>query len=98
MLNPLIQFAYLQVLDILTTLAFLANGVKEANPIVKAFLNLAPSPLGGLIAAKMIGIGLALYCWQKGRRRLLGRVNVFYAALVAWNLIAFLISASGRVA
>jgi len=34
-LNVLAQFCCLQVLDVLTTLAFLANGVREANPIVR---------------------------------------------------------------
>jgi hypothetical protein len=30
----LLQFSYLQLLDLLTTIAFLANGVSEGNPIV----------------------------------------------------------------
>jgi hypothetical protein len=96
MLNLLIQFSYLQMLDFLTTLAFLTNGVEEANPVVRFFLNVAPSPLSGLVAVKVIGLGLGVYCWQRGRRRLLGRVNFFYAALVAWNLVALLAASGGN--
>ena len=28
------QYSYLQILDFLTTIAFLVNGVKEGNPLV----------------------------------------------------------------
>lgn len=36
-MNSLIfQYSYLQVLDLLTTVAFLINGVKEANPLAIA--------------------------------------------------------------
>ena len=92
----LIQFSYLQVLDVLTTLAFLAAGVGEANPVVRFLWSLMQSPLAGLVAAKALAMGLAVYCWRSDRRRLLSRVNILYAALVAWNLVAFLISAANR--
>ena len=98
MLTILIQFCYLQILDILTTLAFLAIGVQEANPLIKALFSATHSPLGGLLAIKIASAGLACYCWRSKRSRLLSRVNVFYAVLVAWNLVAFLLSAVGRAA
>ncbi len=94
MLNVIAQFSYLQVLDVLTTLVFLASGVREANPIVKFLVSGLGSPLGGLLAAKAIAICLAYYCWRKGRERLLGRVNFFYAGLVIWNLTALVIRAT----
>jgi len=90
-LNLLLQFSYLQVLDILTTLAFLANGVKEANPLVRVLFSTTLSPLGALVIVKGIALGLACYCWRKHRERLLVRVNFFYAGVVAWNLVAFLL-------
>jgi len=93
-LNVIALFAYLQLLDLLTSLAFLANGVREANPLVLLLANGAGSLLAGLVAAKLIALLLGCYCWRSGRPRLLGRVNVFYAALVAWNLVAFLLSSS----
>ncbi len=89
-MSLVIQFSYLQLLDILTTLAFLAGGTKEANPMVRAALNLAPTPLVGLLAVKLLAIGLALYCWRTSRMRLLTLANVFFAFLVTWNLIAVL--------
>jgi hypothetical protein len=91
----LIQYSYLQVLDFLTTVAFLINGVREANPFVRFALGYAPHPLGGLLAVKMVAIGLGVYCWRLGRERLLGRINLLFALLVAWNLAA-LIVASGH--
>lgn len=87
-MNHLAHFVYLQALDVLTTLAFLGHGVQEANPLVRLALSLAPSPLGGLLALKVLALGLAAYCWRKGRRRLLGRMNIFFAVVVAWNLVA----------
>jgi hypothetical protein len=93
-LNVVAQFSYLQLLDVLTTLAFLGSGVREGNPVVKFLVNGVGSPLGGLLAGKAIALCLAYYCWRKGRERLLGRVNVFYAGLVVWNLTAIVIRAS----
>ncbi len=52
MLNMLAQFLYLQVLDLLTTLVFLAVGIREANPVIRLLVSGAGSPLGGLLAAK----------------------------------------------
>jgi hypothetical protein len=85
------QFAYLQLLDLLTTLVVLAGGVGEANPMVRFLVAAAGSALGGLLVAKFVALGLALHCWRGGRLRLLGRVNLFYAALVAWNIVALLV-------
>lgn len=87
----LTQFAFLQLLDLLTTLTVLASGGGEANPMVRFLVVGAGSALGGLLAAKFVALGLALHCWRGGRLRLLGRVNLFYASLVTWNLIALLV-------
>jgi hypothetical protein len=87
----LAHFFYLQALDLLTTLAFLSHGVREGNPMVRLVLQAAPSPLGGLVALKLFAVGLALYCWRNGRLHLLGRMNVFFAAVVIWNLLALVL-------
>jgi hypothetical protein len=87
----LLQYAYLQVLDFLTTVAFLLHGVREANPLVRAALLYAPHPLGGLLMIKGAAIGLGMYCWMRGRNRLLNQINVMFALLVAWNLAALII-------
>jgi hypothetical protein len=86
----LLQFSYLQLLDVLTTLAFLATGVREANPVVQFALRATPSPLAGLLGVKLAAIALAFYCWRTSRRRLLILANFFFAFLVVWNLVALL--------
>ena len=93
MMSLLMQFTYLQLLDLLVTLTFLAFGVREANPFVRVLVAGAGSALGGLLAAKLIAVALALHCWRGGRQRLLSRVNVFYAVLVTWNMVALLAKA-----
>lgn len=92
-MNCLALFLCLQILDVVTTLAFLSCGVQEANPLVRLALHWAPSHLVGLLWVKLAAVALALYCWRQGRRRLLNRVNVFFVALVAWNLVAVLVQA-----
>jgi len=91
-LNLLIQFCYLQLLDILTTLAFLMNGVQEANPIARFALTAGPAPIYGLVGLKVVAVCLAIYCVRRARHRLLARVNVFFALLVAWNLVALILA------
>ena len=86
----LMQYSYLQMLDFMTTLAFLLNGVGEANPVVRFALQYTHSPVGGLLAVKLVALALGLYCWRAGRQRLLGRMNVLFAVLVAWNLLALI--------
>ena len=49
MTTSLVLFAYLQLLDLLTTVVFILHGVKEANPLVNFALTAAPTPLLGLL-------------------------------------------------
>jgi hypothetical protein len=91
--QALVQFSYLQVLDFLTTIAFMVSGVREGNPLVRLALGWAGNPLGGLIAVKLLALALGLYCWRMGRRQLLSRINILFAVLVAWNLIALILGA-----
>ncbi len=92
--NLLVQFIYLQLLDLLTTLAFLVAGIQESNPLIRFLVQSAGTPLAGLLVAKGLAAALALFCWRSNRQRLLQRANVFFAVLVAWNLVAFLIRAA----
>jgi hypothetical protein len=92
----LLQYSYLQVLDFMTTIAFLLNGVREGNPLVRLAVQIAPHPLGGLLLIKGAAIVLGIYCWRAGRERLLTRINILFAVVVAWNLVA-LIVASAKV-
>lgn len=90
----MLQYSYLQVLDFMTTIAFLLQGVKEGNPLVRLALQYAPNPLGGLLLVKLLAVGLGLYCWKVGKQRLLTRMNVMFALVVAWNLGALIIGSA----
>ena len=93
----LVQYSYLQILDLMTTLAFVMHGVREANPFVRLALKYAPHPLGGLLAVKFLALGLGFYCWRCGRERLLTRINILFAIVVAWNMLALIVSGFGVV-
>lgn len=86
----LLQYSYLQVLDFLTTVAFLLHGVREGNPLVRFFVEESSNPLNGLLLVKVLAVLLGIYCWRMGRRKLLVRMNILFAALVAWNLVALI--------
>jgi Domain of unknown function (DUF5658) len=88
-----VNYTYLQVLDFLTTIAFLANGVQEANPFVRMMLALLPNPIAALMAVKLMAMLLGVYCWRMRRERVLSYINIMFAALVAWNLIALIVGA-----
>lgn len=88
----LLQYSYLQVLDLLTTVAFLVHGIQEGNPLVRAAVQYAPHPLGGLLAVKGLAIAMGFYCWKGGRGRLLLRINILFAAVIAWNLTALILA------
>ncbi|HVO97476.1 MAG TPA: DUF5658 family protein [Bryobacteraceae bacterium] len=95
----LLQYSYLQVLDFMTTVAFLLHGIREGNPLVRVVLRYAPNPLGGLLAVKILAVGLGLYCWKAGRQGLLTKVNILFAVIVAWNMVALIVaSLSARLA
>ena len=95
-MNQLIlQYSYLQMLDFMTTVAFLLNGVREGNPLVRLALQYSPHPLGGLLLVKLAAVALGLYCWRGGRDRLLTRMNVLFAVVVAWNLVALIVGSVG---
>jgi hypothetical protein len=94
----ILQYSYLQILDLLTTTAFLLNGVHEANPLVKAMMGATPSPFGGLLLAKLLAVALGIYCWRVGKYSLLKRINVFFALVVVWNILVLIASSSGPTA
>ena len=75
----------------MSTVAFLLLGVQEGNPLVRVALQYAPNPLGGLLAIKLLAVALGVYCWKGGRERLLNRINLLFAGVVAWNMVALII-------
>jgi hypothetical protein len=89
--SVLVHYSYLQLLDLLTTVAFLVQGVREGNPIVRLALEWSPSPISGLLVIKMAALMLGVYCWRADKTKLLGKVNVMFAVLIAWTLVALII-------
>lgn len=89
----LTDFVYLQLLDVLTTLAFLMQGVAEANPFVKWALGVGQNPIQSLIIVKSIAVALAVYCVVRARHRILRIANIFFAIVVAYNLVVIIVSA-----
>ncbi len=92
----LAQYTYLQLLDLLTTLAFLLQGVQEANPVVRWAMERSPNPVVGLVLVKACALLLGVYCWRADRPGLLQRINVMFALLVAWNLVALILGSANR--
>ena len=90
----LLQYSYLQILDFLTTIAFLLQGVREGNPLVRFFLSASTNPINGLLLVKFLAVLLGLYCWRMGRVKLLARINFLFAVLIAWNLIALILGSA----
>jgi hypothetical protein len=87
----LLLCCYLQLLDLLTTLAFLMAGVAEGNPIARYAMQAAASPLVGLLLVKTLALALAVVCWWQQKLRLLSRINFFYALLIVWNLFCLIL-------
>lgn len=86
-----LQFIYLQLLDFLSTVAFLMGGIEEANPLVKWAMQAAGSTGKGLLLVKGIALCLGVFCLVTKRMKLLSRVNFLYAGVVAWNLIGVIL-------
>jgi hypothetical protein len=86
------------MLDFLTTIAFMMHGVQEGNPLVRMALKYAPQPWGGLVLVKVAAIALGIYCWRGGRTRLLMRMNILFAIVVAWNLWALIVGSTTGIA
>ena len=89
----LLQYSYLQILDLLSTLAFTLHGVREGNPLVRLMMRFTDNPVSGLVLVKLIAVGLGIYCWKLGRERLLIRINILFALVVTWNLAALILAA-----
>lgn len=85
MISVIDIFVYLQLLDFLTTLAGFGLGASEASPFIVKLIH-ASSPIWGVAAAKVMGLGLGGYFVFRGKIRLIGVINYWYAGLIVWNL------------
>ena len=89
--TKLVQYSYLQILDFLTTVAFLVQGIQEGNPLVRLAMQVTSNPMIGLLIVKLLAVGLGVYCWHGGRGRMLNKINLLFAVVVAWNLISLIL-------
>ncbi len=90
--SQFVQFAYLQTLDLLSTAAFLLRGVSEGNPFVRLMIHISPNPMWGLAFVKCLAVALALACVKMGKTSFLSKINMFYAALIVWNLFCLVVA------
>jgi hypothetical protein len=74
-------FVALQGLDLLTTLWAFRFGAMEVNPLV-AHLTVFFGRTGGVLVSKLIAVVIAL-----GVRRRIWIINLFYAAIIVWNVL-----------
>ncbi|MGA2739625.1 MAG: DUF5658 family protein [Bryobacteraceae bacterium] len=79
-------FLGLQILDVLTTLVGLRLGAHEGSTFIGHLLQ--TGPLTGLIISKILAAGLAAFAVFLNRKRVLVFLNFWFAAVVAWNLVA----------
>ena len=82
--QPLTIFVILQALDLLTTLAALALGGAEGNPLVRQLFIIGP--VSGLVFAKLLAIGLVLVLKALGKGKGILKANWAFTAIVVWNL------------
>jgi hypothetical protein len=79
-------FLGLQVLDVLTTMVGLHLGAQEGSTFIGHLLQ--SGPLSGLIISKILAAGLAAFAVFLNRKRVLVFLNIWFAGVVGWNLIA----------
>ena len=89
----LLIFSYLQILDLMSTVAFMMLGGREANPLVRVAFSLH-HPLAGLLLVKLAVVLLGVCCWLGGRERVLAHANLVFALVVAWNLAVIIATAA----
>ena len=81
-------FVYLQLLDLLTTIIGFRMGAAEASPFIRLLMNAGPGV--GVLASKLIALGLAGICIYLQKPHLLRWANYWYGGLVVWNLMILL--------
>ena len=80
----LAAFIVLQLLDMGTTLAVLALGGRESNPLINYLMELGP--FRGLVLSKALVIALASIGSMAGKTRGIRVANLVFSVVVAWNL------------
>ncbi len=81
-------FFYLQILDVMSTLAGFSLGNTEASPFIRLLIRWGP--VTGLICSKIFAGACLLICILLRRWEFIRWINYWYAALVIWNLYIIL--------
>ena len=92
-MHVLAQFIYPQMMDMLTTVAFMMYGIAKVNPVVKWAMRESPSALGGLFLVKVAAVMLALFCMARSQQKLLRGANIFFTGVVAYNIFVLIMNA-----
>jgi hypothetical protein len=77
-------FVFLQVLDVLTTLIGLRLGAGEASVFISHLMHLGPVP--ALMISKILAVLLVLIALRHRQPRVVVLANIWFAAVVTWNL------------
>jgi len=85
-----VSFLFLQALDVITTMLGLRLGAHEGSLFIVRIMNFGTLP--ALLIAKVISIILVTTAVAFARKRLLFRLNVWYASLVTWNLMVIFLA------
>ena len=83
-------FIYLQLLDLLTTLVGFKLGAGEASPFIRLLMHAGPAT--GVLASKLLSLGLGAICLYYKKTHLIRWVSYWYGGLIVWNLMVLLAS------
>ena len=83
-------FIALQTLDILTTMIGLQLGAQEGSLFIGRLMQVGP--LAGLLISKIMAVFLAALAMKFKRPRVIVILNIWFAVLVAWNLVLIVLS------
>ena len=81
-------FVYLQLLDLLTTLLGFRLGAAEGSPFIRLLMQSGPA--AGLIASKVLALGIGALCVYVNKRHIIRWISYWYGGLVVWNLMVLL--------
>jgi hypothetical protein len=69
-------------------------GAAEASPFVRLMMHAGPAT--GVIASKVLALGLGALCVYVNKRHVIRWISYWYGALVIWNLVVML-AAPGNI-
>jgi hypothetical protein len=81
-------FVALQALDVLTTMIGLRMGAREGSMFIARILLFGP--LTGLLISKVLAVSLVAIAFRAKRSRIVVFLNLWFAALITWNLVMIL--------